>query len=508
MTYLLLIIIMFSKQVSNICNDTSEKIGKLPLAQELFPYAELLWSREFKGRMLDFKIANGSGHVAIATVDDDTKGGTVYYFTSYGELLWEKNNLVSTDLKTIYDCGIKIADDGSKIMVHWYGDYESAQIQIYDTKGELFFDYPRGAEMIIVPQFLSPNGQYFFEGKWYITPTVPVKAREYLNEQVDFSEFGYFQKAEGWQFNQVSFLSDNEVCIIADRLVPERESNDIKVEFLATIEKVVSGEIDIGLKATTIRRIRYWWENPGSPLERKVEAIRVILKNELMDVAPEMQEKVKELLQKSEIPVTESGIYCCLLPTGNLKWKIDLKKQEKIVISPMEGYILIKSYNGKRELTLIDKTNGFPCWKREPPDPDFPIVFSHLINKDVVVLWEGNVRLRILDFHTGKEIISDQLEEIDDTFNKKYALICFESDILLSGVRNISGERHKAWNWTYIWKFDKEWKIKEKVEEKGLVIATDDLHVIALYQSDLEEFVRYKGPHCESFQISILEKKN
>ncbi len=494
---------LFLIQFSNTygAKEQSVKVGILPLAQELFPDAEILWGREFKGRMLDFKIARESGHVAIATVDDDTKKGTIYYFTSDGELLWEKDNLVSTDLKTIYDCGIEIADDGSKIMVHWAGDYESVQIQIYDTEGELFFDYPRSAEMMIVPQFLSPDGQYFFEGKWYRTPTVPVKAREYLEEPVDFSELSHFQKGKGqWRFNQVFFLSDNEVCIVADKLVPERESQKIKEEFIATIGKVVSGEIDIGLKATTIRGIRYRWENTRSPLERKIEAIRVILRKELMDVSPGMREKIRELLQKSEIPLSEKGIYCCSLLTGDLKWKLNLQEEIVNVTSTQNILLLAAEKEGEDVIICVDAKRGYHLWKSNYFF--FPLYQYTAVSQDgYLFLYGGDNKFRILYINTGKEIA---FKKISDGPFQIFSFHVYTTNQV--GISGQTSSKSNGWYWTYTWDLDENWSIKNEEKRKGMIIAPSGSQVVGAYYSEKEQLTP-KGLYCSSFIINVLQRK-
>ncbi len=141
--------------------------GKLPLAEKLFPEAELVWSETFEGKMIDFAIAEKSGHIVIGAVKEDWKG-RVYLFTQDGKLLWTKENVKHSVIKECSGVAVAISDRGETIGIQWGGDIEDEEVQVYDMTGKKLYACKHGMSGVGVE--VSPGGLYV-KHAWFFDKT-------------------------------------------------------------------------------------------------------------------------------------------------------------------------------------------------------------------------------------------------------------------------------------------------------------------------------------------------
>jgi len=139
-----------------------KQVGKLPLAEKYLYNTELLWTKQFNGRLSSIKIANKSGNIIIAVVIDKSKSGYVYYFDPQGNLLWKLSHKENTKLNYVKEIELQISNDGELVVIDWWGDHERCETQVYNKEGmPLFMERTKVGGSTFQ---LSPEGNYIYRG--------------------------------------------------------------------------------------------------------------------------------------------------------------------------------------------------------------------------------------------------------------------------------------------------------------------------------------------------------
>ncbi len=441
----MLFLVQFSN--SEWSKKISEKVGKLPLAQELFPDAEILWSREFKGRMLDFRAAKVSGHIAVATVNDETKEGTVYYFTPDGELLWKLNNKKDTRLNTIYQMGMRLSDNGETVLIQWSGDYESAENQVYSKNGELLYS---DTEIGVCYQ-VSPEGGYLYKAfgkyvgsRWLRSrdgKSLEIEKNLQLNLPLDIRPIFHI-------------LSDDEVAV--------------------TLKKWTG------------------WEYR----QRKIRLIRATVHKTLSD--KEIRDSLAALWEERQID-EKSYLGIFSLPDGMEKQVWDLGDEKLISIVPVGDYYLLFTQNDRgtfdkgddKSFWCLFEKNGTQLWKQEQkistvmgPTPFISVDDKHL----GVFLPSGD--LYLLEINSGKILMREKNETVK--VRDRTSFFIESQRLILSGESRQRGD-YRA----YVRNLSENWNVLSKYWRRGLILEAGDYQLVGIYCSKDE---------LGEFSVNILRK--
>jgi len=298
---------------------------KLSLSQELFPNAELVWSREFEGKMLDFTVAKKSGHVVIGAVND--LKGWVYLFFPNGELLWVKESVKHSEIKKCSGIKVSISDSAETIGILWWGDYETEEEQVYNNSGEKLYSCKHGMGGPGIE--ISPGGGYMEATRLMDKTGKEILLREILKD-IPIEKLRYkskrphiIRKADGTysqeyiqrykKIHNFEFISESEIAVFLDNVVyfysfPEGE--------LKWGEEVESGDAKI------------------TPMEKYI------------------------LL--SSVLSSDRKVYC-FSKDGNLIWQKELENKlyDHIVSSsPNEKYVAIYGLPGKGRILVLDIGTG------------------------------------------------------------------------------------------------------------------------------------------------------
>jgi len=204
---------------------------KLSLSQKLFPNAELVWSREFEGKMLDFTVAKKSGHVVIGAVKD--LKGWVYLFSPNGELLWVKESLKHSEIKKCAGIKVSISDSAETVGILWWGDYETEEEQVYDNSGEKLYSCKHGMGGPGIE--ISPGGGYMEATRLMDKTGKEILLREILKD-IPIEKLRYkskrphiIRKADGTysqeyiqrykKIHNFEFISESEIAVFLDSVV-------------------------------------------------------------------------------------------------------------------------------------------------------------------------------------------------------------------------------------------------------------------------------------------------
>ncbi|MCK4527159.1 hypothetical protein KAW18_07285 [candidate division WOR-3 bacterium] len=175
---------------------------KLPLAEKLFPEAELIWSEPFEGKMIDFAIAEKSGYIVIGAVKKDWKG-QVYLFTRDGKLLWTKENVKDSEIKECAGIKVSVSDSCETIGIFWWGDFEREEVQVYDITGEKLYSCEHGMAGVGVE--ISPGGGYV-KHAWFFDKTGKrIVLRDILKGLPNIRDF--------------EFVSEKEIVVLANNIL-------------------------------------------------------------------------------------------------------------------------------------------------------------------------------------------------------------------------------------------------------------------------------------------------
>jgi len=204
---------------------------KLSLSQELFPNAELIWSRTFEGKMIDFDIAKKSGHVVIGAVNN--LEGSVYLFSPNGELLWVKESEKHSEIEKCAGIKISISDSAETIGIFWWGDYEREEDQFYDNSGEKLYSCKHGMTGGIGME-ISPGGGYAKatslmdrRGKEILLRNIlkdfPIeklrKSIKSINKHIIRKADGTYSTEYTYRYKKITnfeFISENEIAVFLD----------------------------------------------------------------------------------------------------------------------------------------------------------------------------------------------------------------------------------------------------------------------------------------------------
>ena len=126
---------------------------------------------------------------------------------------------------------------------------------------------------------------------------------------------------------------------------------------------------------------------------------------------------------------------------------------------------------------------------------------------DKVAIFTGREEIYILDNRTGKILTYEQVGQ-KDTPDPTYCFLWDKDQLILSGERMLGSESESlphAWNWTYVWKLDKNFGIMKKLTREGLVVGSSSSKIIGIYQSDSER--RCPARKSDNFSINILMRR-
>lgn len=203
---------LLTKVLLTLLGHSENKPEKIKLAEKYFPDAELIWSETFEGKMIDFEIAEKSGHVVIGAVKDSDC--FVYFFSPDGELLWRKGNDKHSIIDECGGVGVDISENGKTIGIHWGGDFEHEEIQAYDISGEKLGAKDHGITGVSVK--VSPKGGYVKHTNLYDRTVNKVVLREILKG------FPIEKLWDGKRYRDISkfdFVSEEELAILFDNVL-------------------------------------------------------------------------------------------------------------------------------------------------------------------------------------------------------------------------------------------------------------------------------------------------
>ena len=444
----------------------SKGVKKLALADELFPEAKLVWGRTFKGRMLDFKIAKESGHVAIATVDDESKQATVYYFDPDGALLWKLNSKANTNLPKVGKVNLSISEDGKILLVSWWWD-EFSETQVYNEHGELLFR--KRDQRYTAPWVISPKGAYLISGDRktiYKPDGAPINIT--------------YTSSDNWYYYRFYPISDDAVVGLAKEKFSDLELREYSKNWLK---------------------------------ERRDELSKSNLEPEEVIQITKRLDHLEWMLSQGYskppgIPEPPSRTQLCVvsLPDGTLKKKYEISKGARVAYRSLGSHFYLNvegDMKGRKKISLLNfSKDGTFLWNIDFDLPLYPTALAD--RNDKVAIFTGREELYILDNRTGKILTYEQVGQ-KDTPDPTYCFLWDKDRLILSGERMLSSEGESlpdTWNWTYIWRLDKDFKIMGKLTREGLVIGFSDSKIVGIYQSDSER--RYPARKSDNFVINIL----
>ena len=284
--------------------------GKLPLAEKLFPETELIWGKEFEGRMTDFVIAKNSGNVGIAIVSDEDKQGYVYYFMPGGKLLWNLSSQRDTKFNKVYGINLSISNDGKILLVSWGSGKESSEKQVYDERKNLLFKkYERG--MCTQPYGVSAGGKYIFGCG---------RIRSINGEVIEI----HHPDSKNWYYTRPKLISDNEIFVLEKEALGVKKINENDLLLISLVQrKLLKKNMDVQVKRE-IEEIL----NLMMTTRLKAERLRRFLRKELTreDLSPEVKSNIKNIFEETTLPPTELNVCILSLPDCKLKWKTNFQQ--------------------------------------------------------------------------------------------------------------------------------------------------------------------------------------
>lgn len=207
----MLYVFLLTKILLSLLGHSENKPGKIRLAKKYFQDAELIWSKTFEGKMIDFEIAKKSGHVVIATWKE--MKAYVHSFTIDGELLWEKNSIEHSMFHEGYATRLSISDSAETTGILWLGGYESIETQVYDINGKLISSHKYGASLEV-----SPKGGYIDISHLYKKTGERIVLREILKG----FPIEKLKRKRGYGYKNIkkyALVSENEIGVLFDNIL-------------------------------------------------------------------------------------------------------------------------------------------------------------------------------------------------------------------------------------------------------------------------------------------------
>ena len=344
MLYAILLMQIFVGQ-----SESSENtVEKLSLAEKLFPDAELIWSKTFEGKIIDFDIAEKSGHVILGAIKD--RKGYVYFFSPDGKLLWTKENAEHSEIKKCAGIRVSVSDSAETIGIFWWGDYEYEEVQVYDISGEKLYAYDHGMSGSGVE--ISPGGGYV-KHAWFFDKTgKQIILREIL-KGLPIEKLWDGKRYRDITISKFDFVSENELVILLDNVLyfysfPEGEliwkSQKLALEN--------GGGITIQGKYILInaRNLLYCFNKNGELLwKQKWEIVRI---NAVSISSDEKYMAINAIVSKGR------KFLLCDSKTGEIKLSTD-KLESQIGVKNflcLEGKVLVSGYTGSH---IHDNHKGY-----------------------------------------------------------------------------------------------------------------------------------------------------
>lgn len=326
--------------------ELSEKAKKLPLTQELFPDAELLWSKDFQGKMIDLKIAKKSGHTTIGAVQGDK--GYVYLFSQEGKLLWMKESIKHSEIKKCASLELSISDNGETIAVRWFGDYEREEIQVYDITGEKLYAQNHG--MAGHKAKVSPEGGYI---------------------------------KYDWLFNRYGKkIVLKDVLLSLERLPEYTQHRELEIfDFMSGTELIV-----------LLNNTLYLFSFPEGNLKWKKEGLKNI----------EMFRNIS--IFEKNILVSGDNILYWFNNNGELIWKKEFNESMFCSIFSLSKdgkYLAIYGFSGKGKIILLDTKTGETKVYSPELESGFSRPNSNMICKEQKILLSGYIIGDRNELHKG-----------------------------------------------------------------------------------------------------------
>ncbi len=462
----------------------SGKTEKLPLAQKLFPDAELLWSKEFKGRMVGFKIAKESEHIAIATIDDKTLEGKLYYFTPTGKLLWKYSSNRNKSLQKVGKAEFSISDNGKILMANWWWD-EALETCIFDESGKVLLDerYNSG----------------FFDFEYFLTPRLASNCNYFLsaNRQHIYnlkgSKINLLHLDSKWKYKRFyCFLREDKVVALAEEVIPIEKSKEYARKKLKNLRASLSRE-NIS-------------EEKKAYKERKYAHFEMSLSSG--SIPAELN------------PLPERQLHIVSIPDGKISWTYKFEKGNWFSVDTFDKFLFLYITKGisnteKDTCFLYCLTkNGKLLWKKNTRighfNPRGESMRFACDEEEIIILGELH-KLYVLDVSTGITLTYKQLANGMVPF-VKYGFLWqrnkVNQQIMISGeLRYIPPHKSppSKWNYTYVLRADKDWNVISETTLEGIVISLSSSNIIGIYESKTERRDSKVGKKCKDFFVNVLK---
>ncbi|OYD17121.1 hypothetical protein CH333_01930 [candidate division WOR-3 bacterium JGI_Cruoil_03_44_89] len=429
-----------------ICNCSDVKT--LSLEEKYLQGIDLLWSKEFEGRMVNIAVAKKSGNVAIASILKDTTA-EIYYYEPDGRLLW-KLDRTNTLLKTVYYVILRVADDGNIVMVNWYGNYEFGETHIYDRHKNLLYKFSSSYEFGELS--LSPSGNYM------IVPDVD-------GIRTNTGERALLPDSIHWNYNSLCrFLQYDEVAIFRQRNLGKEELKRYESE-MAIFDSKIREEQDINKQRELI--------DEASNLY--IQFKTVTKRHEFCVISLPLQEV------KFALPVSIDNPY--------EKWYYQmLLKDDKnyVIFSPSTSApqsIMKINEKGEKKWEIKDLRLGhYDCWLPHKLD---------WINDSLIVWYNRN--LLLIDTKNGKILDSLNFSPVNN--HKSIYSVFYHNSRLFLTTRD---------NKTRIARVRKNRKLIDETVANGTVFGYSDCPVIAIYHDGETTHIPLKDG---KFILNVFKKR-